>query len=195
MSYVSAQLALLADLADHARTDPSYDPMLANLRRAVESDRFGIVAHVLAVREGCTADQCGAFALLFDFSRVSANLTERTYDFYIERHVGGWPAIASPAVASTSPTQVVAASGAVVRGRPTSPPGRRPRIVFPVGGVDPAGQHHEGGTGAADARRRARCGGQADTAQAAGEPAGEEPPLKRAPPPRRPMTEDPESQD
>lgn len=99
VSYVAAQLALLADGADYVRrADPSYEAALSNLRRAVELDRFGIVAQVLAVRDGCSADLCRASALLRDPSRVMANLTERTYEYYVVRHATAWPAgVNSPA--------------------------------------------------------------------------------------------------
>jgi hypothetical protein len=130
VSYVAVQLALLTDISDYARRgDTSLDPILGNLRRGVERDRFGIVAHLLALREGCAPDQCRAFALLRDSSRVKTNLIERTYDFYIVRHAGGWPAIANPAMAGASPPQVIAVPGAAV---PTvaarTPPGA---LYFP----------------------------------------------------------------
>jgi hypothetical protein len=56
VAYVAAQLALLTDGAQHAeRVDKSYAADLAPLRTALELDRFGLVAHVLAQREGCSA--------------------------------------------------------------------------------------------------------------------------------------------
>ena len=103
VSYAAAQLALLADASNFARRDPSYAAEFANLRRAVTSDRFGLVAHVLAARHGCTPDQCRAFALLDDASTVRSNLVERSYEFYVVRHAAGWPPIAKPPVATVSP--------------------------------------------------------------------------------------------
>ena len=70
VSYVAAQLSLLASAGDHApRTAPRL--WAAQLRHAIEADRFGIAAHVLSVSGGCTSDQCGALALLHDASRTS----------------------------------------------------------------------------------------------------------------------------
>jgi hypothetical protein len=43
------------------------------------------------VRDGCTAKACGAFALLNDTSRISANLAERTYEAYVVRYSAEWP--------------------------------------------------------------------------------------------------------
>jgi len=97
-------------------------PTLTNLRHAVEIDRFGIVAHVLRFRDGCKADQCGAFALFNNASHVSANLAQRTYDFYVLRHAANWPAVAQTPVASLSPPPTVAAlppaAAAAATGRP-----------------------------------------------------------------------------
>jgi len=51
VSYVAAQLSLLADARDRARRGgANYGSALTNLRRMIEADRFGIVAHVLATR-------------------------------------------------------------------------------------------------------------------------------------------------
>jgi hypothetical protein len=97
VSYVTAQLALLHDGAEFARRgDPTYAVNLTSLRQAAESDRYGIVAHVLALREGCVPDRCSAFALMNDPTRVSANLIERTYDAYVVRYAAAWPAISKP---------------------------------------------------------------------------------------------------
>jgi hypothetical protein len=91
VAFVAAQLALLADGAGFARRDPSYAETLAHLRRALEKDRFGLVAHVLAARDGCTVEQCRAFGLLNNTGRIRANLVERSYDFYVVRHASRWP--------------------------------------------------------------------------------------------------------
>ena len=147
VSYVAAQLALLADANSFARRDPSYAAELASLRRAVASDRFGLVAHVLAARDGCTPEQCRAFALLDDASRVSRNLAERSYEFYVVRHAAGWPPIAKPPVAAASPP--VAAAGplpaAVVAmpapaAAPSSPPptAARASAAIPPSATAPA---------------------------------------------------------
>jgi hypothetical protein len=64
ISYVAAQIRLLADGTAFAHREPSYLPTLSHLRRSIESDRFGLVAQALSVRAGCTPDHCAAFALL-----------------------------------------------------------------------------------------------------------------------------------
>ena len=121
VAYVSARLELLADGLDFARrADPGFADTLAGVRRAVELDRFGIAAHVLSSRDGCTAERCAAFALLRDASALKANLRVGAYNAYVARHVVAWtsgaPAPAAeklpPPVASTAPPSGPAVAGA-----------------------------------------------------------------------------------
>jgi hypothetical protein len=112
VSYVAAQLSLLAtarELGRHGETAPG---MLA-LRRALEADRFGVVAHVLAVRDGCAPDQCSAFAWLGDTSRIKVNLAERPFDARINTYAASWPAAGSRALASTPPSPAPSAAAKV----------------------------------------------------------------------------------
>lgn len=118
VAYVDAQLSLLAAGSQQwRRGDRSHEGMLANLRRAAELDRFGLVAHVLSVGHGCTPEQCAAFALLHDASRVRLNMAERSYDAIINRHAAAWPAAGSPPVAGNAPPAVAEApAGAPLAG-------------------------------------------------------------------------------
>jgi hypothetical protein len=120
VSYVDAQLALLAAGNQQLRRgDRSHEDMLANLRRAAELDRFGIVAHVLSVRHGCTAEQCAAFAMLNDARRVSRNMTGHTYDAIVDRYAAAWPAAGSHPVAGNAPPAIAEApAGAPLAGAP-----------------------------------------------------------------------------
>jgi hypothetical protein len=103
LSYVAAELTLLADFTAYAhKASSDLPPALSNLRRSIEGDRFGLVARVLAVRDGCTPGNCPVFALLTDPGRIAVNLSGRSYDLYVERHAAAWPAAAkSPVVAAT----------------------------------------------------------------------------------------------
>ncbi len=119
VSYVAAQLNLFADVSDFVnRGNSEVEPLLASLRRAVETDRYGLVAHVLATRDGCLADKCPALALMRDASRVTENLTQRTYDFYVTRHASIWPAPAPGPTANAAPP-----AGSGVPGAPPLPQG------------------------------------------------------------------------
>lgn len=93
VAYTSARLQLLSDAMDFAnRGDGTYEIAVVGLRRAVEIDRFGLTAQVLAMRDGCTDEKCDALALLRDPSRVLANLRDKTFETYIGRNVGEWMA-------------------------------------------------------------------------------------------------------
>jgi hypothetical protein len=91
VSYVAARLNLLAyGLEVASRGDPGYASALLALRQSLESDRFGIVAQVLSLRDSCTPAQCDTFALLHDTSRVRANLKDRIFDGYVSRYSANW---------------------------------------------------------------------------------------------------------
>ncbi len=104
-AYVSARLLLLADGLDYAsRAERSYEIALAGLRQAIEADRFGLVAHVMATRDACTPEHCEAFALLRDASMVKANLKARTYENNVARYAAIWSDVkAAPSAAAPPP--------------------------------------------------------------------------------------------
>jgi hypothetical protein len=114
LSYVAARVTLLADALSYAKErDPSYELVLADWRRTLETDRFGVVAQVMATRDGCGADECPAFSLLRDSSRVSANLRERAFDQHVARHAAAWGTRAgTPVAAATAPGSVTTPPGA-----------------------------------------------------------------------------------
>jgi hypothetical protein len=103
VSYVAAQLSLLVASREHGRGGESGGAV--SVRRALEADRFGIVAHVLAARDGCTPKQCGTFFVFQDASRISANLAARTFEARVQTHMAGWPAAGSRLLASSPPAQ------------------------------------------------------------------------------------------
>jgi hypothetical protein len=104
VAYVTAQISLLADGSEYERrSGADYEAALGGLRHAVETDRFGIVAHVLADRDGCTADRCGTFGLLRDTSQVSDNLAGHKYETYVMHHASEWLQSALSLMAANSP--------------------------------------------------------------------------------------------
>ena len=104
-TYVSARLTLLSDAHDFAtRRDTNYETTIASLRRMIAADRFGIASQVLAARDGCTADNCDGFNLVYDDKRLRANLRERTFDQLVARYALNWPSRAPRPVASTTPS-------------------------------------------------------------------------------------------
>ena len=114
VSYVAAQLALLADGTRYAQqTDANYAGELASLRTALELDRFGIVAHALVEREGCTADRCDALSRFADTSRVLANLRDSPFEALVTKYTASWTASVSegPGVAAAAPGGAFAPPG------------------------------------------------------------------------------------
>jgi hypothetical protein len=143
VAYVVAQLSLLADgSAYERRGGVSYEAALGGLRRAVEIDRYGIVAHVLADREGCTADRCGSFGLLRDTTQVTDNLTEHKYDAVVMHHASEWLQSALSLMAanspSASPSPALPASPAPAQSPPSAAAGKPNRLYFPSSASIPA---------------------------------------------------------
>jgi len=89
-SYVAARLTLLSDVVAYIKAGGKLDSVLLPLRHSLEADRFGFVAHILAVRDGCTSGHCMALALLRDPERVRANLSAQTLDRYVDRYLQTW---------------------------------------------------------------------------------------------------------
>ncbi len=121
VAYMDARLNLLADAAaDHG--DAAVAAALASTRRAVALDRYGIAAHVLATRDGCTADKCADFALVDDPGALKANLRAQVFDQYVSRYAARWNAPAPPAekpppaVSAVPPVPPVVGAAAPVAG-------------------------------------------------------------------------------
>jgi hypothetical protein len=116
-AYMSARLSLLADAHDYtSRRDQGYETQIAGLRRTVAADRYGLASQVLAVRDGCTADACDAFGLVYDDKKLRANMRDRLFDVTIARYAVNWP----------TRTRPLASSG---MGGPVAAPG--PNLQFP----------------------------------------------------------------
>src|SRR6476659_5892046 len=91
VGYISTRLSMLADAAAAAgRGGPDVLAELAPTGRALELARFGIAAHVLAVRDGCTAEKCAAFAMLHDATTLKANFKVHAFDAYVARYAAAW---------------------------------------------------------------------------------------------------------
>lgn len=98
-SFVAHRLELLAAMVAYGKRGVAdIDAVLRPLRRSLEADRFGFLAHVLALRDGCTSENCKALALLDDPGRVRANLGAQTFDRHIEHYADIWAKAADGAV-------------------------------------------------------------------------------------------------
>ena len=108
VSYVTAELALLADGSEHARrADPSFAAQFAPLRASLELDRFGIVAHALA-RRGCNSQKCDVLDGFNDPSHVLANLRDRVFDDYVAKFTAIWNAPRAADAMAAGPAQAAA---------------------------------------------------------------------------------------
>ena len=89
LAYVDARVSLLAPSVSLADRDPAYRPSLERARRALEADRFGLVAHVLTTR-GCNGAECAELRLLRDPSRIAANMKARAFEAALGVHALAW---------------------------------------------------------------------------------------------------------
>jgi hypothetical protein len=139
-AYMAARISLLADAHDYqSRRDQSYETQIAGLRRTVAADRYGLASQVLSVRDGCTADVCDAFGLVYDDKKLKANLKDRLFDVTVGRYAVNWPLRNRPVVSgqpSALPSlafpsaQSMPPVGAASNTEPAGPP---PVIVAPSG--------------------------------------------------------------
>src|SRR6202030_3795328 len=90
-SYAAARLELLSDMAAYVKHGGrDIDGALVPLRHSLETDAYGFLAHALAVRDGCTSQNCKALDVLADAGRVRANLRGQTLDRYLDRYLTAW---------------------------------------------------------------------------------------------------------
>jgi hypothetical protein len=113
LSYAASQITRLTAYGDVAAADASMTPELQMVRRAVERDRYGLMAYVLAARDHCTPSDCAAFRALTDHNQIAANMNERIYEGLIARYSPSWNApVAAGPVATLAPS--------VPTGKPTN---------------------------------------------------------------------------
>jgi hypothetical protein len=106
LSYAASQITRLTAFGDVAAANASMTPELQMVRRAVERDRYGLMAYVLATRDHCTPSDCAAFRAVTDRNQILANMSERTYEGLIVRYAPSWnmPAATPGPVAALPPS-------------------------------------------------------------------------------------------
>ena len=114
LSYAASQITWLTAFGDVAAANANMTPELQMVRRAVERDRYGLMAYVLAARDHCTPSDCAAFRAITDRNQIVANMNERTYEGLIVRYAPSWN---MPAV---TPAPVVALPPSMPLGKPTN---------------------------------------------------------------------------
>ncbi|MCO5131246.1 MAG: hypothetical protein M9932_11850 [Xanthobacteraceae bacterium] len=133
VSYAAARLDRLTALGDVAAAGGALTPDLQALRRAIERDRYGLTAHVLVARDGCTAAMCPAYRSLTDQRQIAANIEGRVYDGLVTRYAPAWGGASIPAAdtAAATPTIPAAAAPAALAEPPSVPTGKPTTADFP----------------------------------------------------------------
>ena len=129
VSYTAARIDRLTALGDVAAAEKSLTLEMKVLRKSLERDRYGLVAHVLIVRDGCTQFDCAAFRSLTDQQQVAANMGSHLYDTLVARYAPTWN---TPATAPAMP-----ATAALAGLPPSMPTGRPTNAEFPSASSTP----------------------------------------------------------
>ncbi|MEH2502112.1 MULTISPECIES: hypothetical protein [unclassified Bradyrhizobium] len=125
VAYAASQITLLTSLGDVATANKGAGSDLLALRRAVERDRYGLMAYVLTARDRCTPAACRAFSSLTDTRQVAANMEDRVYESLVMRHAASWNA----------PPQT--AAGMMAALPPSQPTGKPTNAEFPTSASTP----------------------------------------------------------
>jgi hypothetical protein len=119
VAYVDARVSVLAASAPLAARDPHYRSSFDRARRALESDRYGFVAHVLRTR-GCEAETCAELKLLSNAEHVVANMKAQTFESRVNAAARAWPSNPLSAAASSSGLSAAAPANELSAAAPPS---------------------------------------------------------------------------
>jgi hypothetical protein len=176
MASMITRLTALGDAAAQRMMSPDVQA----LRRAIEHDRYGLVAQVLLARDGCTPTQCAAYRSMTDNHQIITNMDEHTYDALVARYAPAWNA----------PPVVGALAGPAGLLPPSVPTGRPTNAEFPSAANTPAVSimTPEPGTGTAVAGSRSSAPAATSANASAAHPSqtGAPPTASLVPPPPPP---------
>jgi hypothetical protein len=130
VSYAASRITRLTSLGDLATANRNLTPELESLRRAVERDRYGLVAYVLVARDQCTASACPAFRSVINSRQIASNMDERVYEGLVLRYSGSWNA--------PPPATTAAVPGMLATLPPGPPTGKPTNAEFPSASSTPA---------------------------------------------------------
>jgi hypothetical protein len=130
VAYSASLITQLVEASNAATVGKNPSSEFLSLRRAVERDRYGLMAYVLMARDHCTPQACPAFRSLADSRQLAGNMDERVYENLITRYAPSWNA----------PAQGMAGAGAglVAALPPTMPTGKPTNAEFPTAASTPA---------------------------------------------------------
>ena len=174
VSYTAAQISRLTELGDVAAANKNLTPELKALRRAIERDRYGLVAKVLVARDGCTQFDCAAFRSLSDQQQVATNMDAHLYEGLIARYSPGWNAPGIPL-----PGAIAGLPPSVPTGKPTNAefPSAASTPAVSIMAPEPPARPAPSGTAAATPKPPAAASAQASVPP----PAAKKPPAPKAP--------------
>jgi hypothetical protein len=124
VAYAASQITLLTSLGDVATANKGAGSDLQALRRAVERDRYGLMAYVLTVRDRCTPTACRAFRSLTEPRQIAANMEDRVYESLVMRYAASW-------------NMPQAATGMIAALPPSLPTGKPTNAEFPTSASTP----------------------------------------------------------
>ncbi|MBV9462504.1 MAG: hypothetical protein JO141_34015 [Bradyrhizobium sp.] len=156
VNHMAAMVTRLTSLGDAATAQRSMTAETQALRRAIEHDRYGLVAQVLLARDRCTPTECSAYRALTDNHQIITNMDEHTFDALVARYAPSWNMPSVP-TALPAPSSMLGAS--VPTGRPTNAEFPSAANTPPVSIMTP-----EPGTGTAAARAAASAADKANAA-------------------------------
>src|SRR5882757_8810595 len=126
VAYSASLITQLVEAGNAATVDKNPSSEFLSLRRAVERDRYGLMAYVLMARDHCTPQACPAFRSLADSRQVAGNMDEHAYENLITRYASSWNA------------PVQAGAGLVAALPPSMPTGKPTNAEFPTSASTPA---------------------------------------------------------
>lgn len=129
VNYAASMVTRLTALGDTASAQRTMSLEMQALRRAVERDRYGLVAQVLLARDRCTPAECPAYRSLTDNHQIITNMDEHLYDNLVTRYAASWNAPPPAAAATSAPPGTL---------QPSMPTGRPTNAEFPSAANTPA---------------------------------------------------------
>jgi hypothetical protein len=171
LSYAASQITRLTSFGDVAAANKNLTPELQMLRRAVERDRYGLMAYVLLARDHCTPADCAAFRALTEHQQIVSNMDERAYEGLVMRYSASWNA-----PAASVPVGTLA---------PSMPTGKPTNAEFPTAASTPAVSIMTPEPGTASAPRAPAANAPPPSARPASTAAASAP-AKKQPAPKQP---------
>jgi hypothetical protein len=139
ISYAASQISRLTALGDVATVNHNLTPEIESLRRAVERDRYGLMAYVLVARDHCSPQGCPAFRSLSNSRQIMSNMDDRVYEGLVMRYSPSWGMPAMPATAAAPGGAIAALPPAIAQTPLTTVPSGKPTtmIDFPSASSTP----------------------------------------------------------